>query len=120
MLEARSGQAEPARIASGEAADRPPTQISCFGHECKNVAHGDSRGEKAGPMLLEKPREGRQSRLDNRRSSVATTWLSVLSLCRHPTAGAVGHILAPLMRLGVGWRCYSSAYALGRGLRLLI
>jgi len=23
-------------------------------------------------------------------------------VCRHPTAGAVGHILTPLMRLGVG------------------
>jgi len=36
----------------------------------------------------------------------------VLSVCRDPTAGAVGHILAPLMRLGVGRRAYSSAYAL--------
>ena len=34
VLAACSGQAEPARIASGEAAHRPPTQISCFGHEC--------------------------------------------------------------------------------------
>jgi len=29
-------------------------------------------------------------------------WLSVLAVCRDPTAVAVGHILAPLMRLGVG------------------
>ncbi len=62
-------------------------------------------------MFLKKPREGRQSILDSRKSSVATTWLSVLSRCRHPTASAVGHILAPLMRLGVGRRCYSSVYA---------
>ncbi|SPE24314.1 hypothetical protein SBA2_180006 [Acidobacteriia bacterium SbA2] len=63
----------------------------------------------------EKPREGRQSCLDDRKSSVATPWLSVLSVsvlsvCRDPTARAVGHILAPLMRLGVGQRAYSSAY----------
>ena len=38
MLAARSGQAEPARIASGEAADRPPTQISYFGHELNDGA----------------------------------------------------------------------------------
>jgi hypothetical protein len=30
-----------------------------------------------------------------------------------PRLAAVGHILAPLMRLGVGRRAYSSAYALG-------
>jgi hypothetical protein len=52
--------------------------------------------------IPEKPQEGRQSCLDDWRFSVATTWLSVLRVCRDPTAGAVGHILAPLMRLGVG------------------
>ena len=77
------------------------------------MAHGDSRGEKAAPVRLKSPGEGRQSCLDNRRSSAATTWLSVLSACRDPTADAVGHILAPLMRLGVGRRAYSSAYGQG-------
>ncbi|SPE29511.1 hypothetical protein SBA2_450127 [Acidobacteriia bacterium SbA2] len=65
------------------------------------MAHGDSRGEKGRDDVPEKPREGRQSCPDDRRSSVATTWLSVLSVRHDPTAGAVGHILAPLMRLGV-------------------
>jgi hypothetical protein len=43
---------------------------------------------ESGDDAPEKPREGRQSCLDNRRSSVATKWLSVLSVCRNPTAGA--------------------------------
>jgi hypothetical protein len=50
----------------------------------------------------EKPQEGPQSCLDDWRFSVATAWLSVLGVCRDPTAGVVGRILAPLMRLGVG------------------
>ena len=38
MLGARSGQAEPARIASGEAADRRSTLISYFGHDWNHFA----------------------------------------------------------------------------------
>jgi len=52
----------------------------------KNVAHGDSRGEKDRYDARRKPREGRQSSFDDRKSSLATGWLSELSVRRDPTA----------------------------------
>ncbi|SPE23034.1 exported hypothetical protein [Acidobacteriia bacterium SbA2] len=79
----------------------------------KNVAHGDSRGEKAESMRLKSPGRGDRAVL------IVADLLSPLrgSACSLsaaiPRLGAVGHILAPLMRLGVGRRAYSSAYAPG-------
>ena len=45
------GQAQPARIASGEAADPPSLDRSHFGHECRPVAHGEAVGHRSGNRL---------------------------------------------------------------------
>jgi len=55
----------------------------------KNVADVESRGGESRADAPERPRDGRQSRRDNRRFSVATTWLSSLSEGSDPTAGKV-------------------------------
>jgi len=81
----------------------PPGRAQEYGP--RRQPWGESRADAP-----EKPREGRKSGLDDRRSSVATTWLSVVSVCRDPTAVALGHILAPLTRLSLGSRAYSIAY----------
>jgi len=72
----------------------------------KKVAHGESGGANGSKS----PGRGDRSVWTIPRFSVATTWLSLLCLCRDPTAGAVGHILAPLTRLDLRRRAYSSDY----------
>ena len=57
----------------------PPGRAQEYGP--RRQPWGESRADAP-----EKPREGRQSCLDDRKSSVATPWLSVLSVCRDPTA----------------------------------
>ena len=60
----------------------------------------------------EKPRQGRQRRVDDR-SSFCRHDVAQRALCVPRSHGcAMGHILAPLARLDAGWRACSSAYGL--------